>query len=118
MYVVAAALVLILGGCHTISSRPWISLDEIVKMSKEGMAPNAIIADLEQRRVQLEFSGSQLAKLKEQGVADEVLDYLLNAYARRIRYESLQDYEPYWRYHPYYYYYPAPRTVIVEPLRR
>ncbi|MSQ60021.1 MAG: hypothetical protein EXR36_10365 [Betaproteobacteria bacterium] len=63
-------------------------------MSQGGASPSAIIASLEQHRIQLDFTGSQFAKLKDQGVPDEVLDYLLNAYASRLRYEVRLQSEP------------------------
>ncbi len=106
-----AFLLVMAGGCHTMSQRALVTLSDVVKLSKEGNSPSTIIASLEQHRVQLEFTGSQFAKLKEQGVADEVLDYLLNAYAHRLRYETRLHSEPVWWYHPFYWH---PRVIVVD----
>ncbi len=106
---------LVLCGCHSLPHRPMITLDEIVRMSQAGNAPNEIVAKLEQHQVQLEFTGSQLAKLKAQGVPDEVLDYLLNAYAHRIRSQVRWEVEPVWWQHPFYHH---PRLIIENHPRR
>jgi hypothetical protein len=102
-------------GCHTLAQRPLMTLGDVVRMSQDGTSPSAIIASLEQHRVQLEFTGSQFAKLKDQGVADEVLDYLLNAYADRIRYETRLQSEPLWWHHSYYW---SPRVIVVDRPKR
>jgi hypothetical protein len=102
-------------GCQTLAPLPLITLNEVVKMSQDGAPPKAIIASLEAHRIQLEFTGSQFAKLKEQGVADEVLDYLLYAYASRLRYEGRLQSEPLWWPH---YYYLRPSRIVVDRPRR
>lgn len=108
-------LLVAVSGCHTFAQRPLMTLGDVVKMSQDGTSPAAIIASLEQHRVQLEFTGSQFAKLKDQGVADDVLDYLLSAYTRRLRYEGRLQAEPLWWHHPYYL---LPRVIVVDrPVR-
>jgi len=115
------ALLAVLQGCQTIPAQPRMTLEEVVKMSQAGTPAGEIINALDERGIYLGFTGSQLARLKEQGVSDDVLDYLLreqNRYARRqayVGYGSL-GYD-WWHYPPYYYRYPS-RVVVVEPPRR
>lgn len=111
------AVVLFLSACHTLPPRSAISFDEIVALSKSGKSGGEIIAILDERRIPSEFSGSQLGKLKEQGVPDEVLDYLLSTHTRNLRYQTRLDAEPTWWYHPFYYH-PYQRVIIVQQPRR
>ncbi|MFN0314324.1 MAG: hypothetical protein ACKVQA_04710 [Burkholderiales bacterium] len=94
---------------------PLITLGDVVKMSQDGTPSKAIIESLEQHRIQLEFTGSQFAKLKEQGVPDEVLDYLLYAYASRLRYEGRLQWEPLWWHHSHYRH---PEIIVVDRPKR
>lgn len=111
-----AVTVLLLTGCQSLAPRPYIALDDIAQMSREGKSGAEIIAMLEARRLPLQLTGSQLGGLKQQGVPDEVLDYLLDAYTRNIRYQARLDAEPYWWHHPFYL--RAPQVIVVQQPRR
>lgn len=114
---VLLAVALFITACQTLPPRAAITFDEIVALSKSGKSGGEIIAILDERRLPSEFSGSQLAKLREQGVPDEVLDYLFSAHTRNLRYQTRLDAEPYWWHHPFYYH-PHQRVIIVQQPRR
>jgi len=117
-----AALIglLLVGGCASRPARVPVTVDEIVQMSRDGQPPTDIIARMEASDTVYRLSGSELARLKEQGVPDEVLDYMQDTYIDYERSRAVRSYDPWWGppyafgypywgyYGPYYapYYYP------------
>ena len=89
----------ILAGCAGMDRRPPPSLDQVVELSKAGTPPEEIIRELQETRAVYPLTGSQIAKLHEQGVPDTVLDYMQNVYMDRVRWESRMGMGidgPYW----------------------
>lgn len=109
-------LLTLLSGCGSLPPRPPMTLEEIVQWSKEGKSGGEVVALLENRRLPTHLSGSQLGRLKEQGVPDDVLDYLMNRHTESIRYQSRLEAEPFWWYHPFHYRYPT--VIVVEQPRK
>lgn len=108
----AVPVILALAGCASMDRRPPPSLDQIVEMSKAGKPPEEIVRELQETRAVYPLTGSQIAKLHEQGVPDSVLDYMQNAYMDRVRWESRMNYDsPFWWncFHCYH------RPMIVAP---
>lgn len=106
--VLVAALV---SGCASVppvERKPPPSIPEIVKMSREGVPEDEIIRQLHESGAVYVLTGSQLAKLKEEGVSPKVLDYLHQAQLNQARYEEwtrARDpffYGPYFGFHYYY----------------
>ena len=109
----ALLLVALLGGCAGMERRPPPSLEQVVEMSQAGKPAEEIIRELQDTRAVYPLTGSQIARLHDQGVADTVLDYLQNAYAESIRTEAWLRYD-----HSFYWYdcfYCYHRPVIVVP---
>lgn len=107
-----AFLLALLGGCAGMERRQPPSLDQVVAMSKAGTPPEEIIRELQDTRAVYPLTGSQIAKLHEQGVPDTVLDYMQNVYMDRVRWESRMSYDgPFWWncFHCYR------RPVIIAP---
>lgn len=118
VFVVSGAL--LLGGCATMGTRPpTMTLEQVVQLSRDGVAPAEIISQLKTTRTVLALTGSHYARLREEGVADEVLDFIQQTYVQaveidsRIRYQSPYwgwgppypyPYRPYRGYWPYWYY--------------
>lgn len=104
-----AGLTLALGGCVTAPPRPPApTTDEIVQMSKDGIPPAEIIQRLEESRALYPLKASQLAKLREEGVSDEVIDYMQQTLieTERMR-EAMRERDRMWMYgYPYYPAYP------------
>ena len=111
--VAALFFMAVLGGCAGMERRPPPSLEQVVEMSQAGKPAEEIIRELQDTRAVYPLTGSQIARLHDQGVADTVLDYLQNAYAERIRWEAWRRYDNsfYW-YDCFYCYH---RPVIVVP---
>lgn len=94
---VCLVAVVLLGGCAGMQRRPPPSLEQVVEMAQAGKPAEEIIRELQETRAVYPLTGSQIARLAEQGVPDTVLDYMQNAYMERVRWESRMVYDdPFW----------------------
>jgi hypothetical protein len=87
------ACVALLGGCAGMDRRAPPTLEHVVEMSRAGTPADEIIGELQRTRAVYRLTGSQIARLHDQGVADPVLDYLQNVYTESIRRDSRLHYE-------------------------
>lgn len=107
----------ILTACASVEKREPVTLEQVITMSKAGTPPADIINKLKDSRTVFVLSGSQYAKLREDGVDDTVLDYIQKTYVMsvemdaRLRYQSMYwgygwgyPYRPYYGPWPYWYY--------------
>ena len=96
----AGALLLaaaIASGCATTPRPPPLTMEQIVEMSKENRPAAEIIKELNDSRTVLPLSGSQYAKLKQEGVPDEVLDHLQKRYLDAVEFDARMRYQTmYW----------------------
>lgn len=89
----------VMTACATTQKREPVTLEQVIQMSKAGTPPADIINKLKESRSVFMLSGSQFAKLREDGVDDSVLDFLQSIYIAsvdmdaRLRYQSM-----YWGY--------------------
>jgi hypothetical protein len=111
--VTALLFLALLAGCAGIQRRPPPTLDQVVEMSQAGKPAEEIIRELQETRAVYPLTGSQIARLHDQGVPDAVLDYLQNAYADSIRWDARLRYESSFLWHDCFYCYHRP--VIVVP---
>lgn len=96
-----AALVLA-SGCATLAGPPMLTRDDVVRMSKAGDSPSAIIDRLRNTGTVIPLTASEIVRLHQAGVAPEVLDYLQQAqFAEMRRREAML-----YGLHPYRYYSP------------
>lgn len=93
---IACVALAVLSGCAGALKRPDpLTTEDILRLVKSETPSLDIIQRLRETRTVLPLSGSQFAKLREQGVPDDVLDYLQQAYLgavefdARMRYQSL-----------------------------
>lgn len=90
----AAVLV---SGCATTPRRPPLTMEQVVEMSKENRPAAEIIKELNDSRTVLPLSGSQYARLKQEGVPDEVLDHLQKRYLDAVEFDARMRYQNmYW----------------------
>ena len=113
--VLALSFAALLAGCASRPQRVPVTLEEIVQMSRAGTQPSEIIARMEASDTVYRLSGSEFARLKEQGVPDQVLDYMQETYLDFERSRVYRYYDPWWGppypywgwgYYGYYPYYP------------
>lgn len=109
--VVACCLLVgfLLAGCSTPGSKKApVTAGEIVQMSKSGTPAADIIEKIRESGTIYPMKASELASLKEQGVAAEVIDYMQQTYLRaiqsnqRLRDDYMGTY-PDWSYDPFWY---------------
>ena len=86
----AASLLLALAGCATFGEAlpPAPSLAEIVESAKAGQPPQQIIERMQRSRAVYRLPASELAKLREQGVPDAVIDYMQRVHLDVVRFEE------------------------------
>jgi hypothetical protein len=125
----------LLAACATTPALPPVTTEQILQMSREGVPAADIIQKMRDAGTVYRLSGSQLAQLKSQGVADEVLDYMQDTYLAQERARGAQ-YGYYWGspygwgpypysywgppgyWWPYWGYYPYPVPPPNRPPRR
>lgn len=100
-------------GCGTTSSRTAYTMTQVIQLSRAGVPPADLVAQLRETRTILPVTGSQYAQLKEQGVSDEVLDYMQKTYVAQVeadaRWRARSTYYGYgYGYYPYGYGYRYP----------
>jgi hypothetical protein len=66
-------------------ARPPVTVPQIILMSKEGVPPGEIIDKIQYSGTVYRLQASQLAQLKEQGVSDDVINYMQQTYINAIR---------------------------------
>ena len=97
---------LVLAGCATFGREhpAPVTVGDIVKMSREGVAPDDIIARMRDSGTVYRLRASQFADLKVRGVPDKVIDYMQQTYVNAVRkdqrYEDWQNWsfnnDGYW----------------------
>jgi hypothetical protein len=98
---------------------PPVRVEQIVKWSKEGLAPEEIIRRMRESRTVYRLTASQLAQLRDEGVSDKVIDYMQHTYLAAVRRSARFEDWSYWRRWsdgywyggeafgwPYYWYWP------------
>ena len=70
------AAVLLVSGCATLSGPPMLTRDDVVRMSKAGESPQAIIDRLRETGTVIALSASDIVTLHQAGVSQEVLIFL------------------------------------------
>ena len=85
-----ALLALALSGCATLGEPlpPPPSLAEIVESAKAGQPPQQIIERMQRSRAVYRLPASELAKLRDQGVPDAVIDYKQRVHLDVVRFEE------------------------------
>jgi hypothetical protein len=99
-------LIILLPSCAAFSPHhpPEITTDQVIQMSKTGTTPQEIIAKIDESRT--------VYYLKEEGVANEVIDFMLTTEKKEIEATERAKWRSYaypyrydtW-YYPYYYRY-------------
>lgn len=88
----------LLAGCATVpDERPDpVSVQEIIDMSKSGLPPDQIIAEISESGTVYRLEASQLADLEKKGVAPAVINYMQQTYLDSVNNNSDLDSFDYW----------------------
>ena len=86
-YLASLLLAAAIGGCASLEPLPPApTVAEIVQMAQTGQSADAIIQRVQASRAVYQLPASELAKMREQGVPDKVIDYLQQSYIDAVRY--------------------------------
>ena len=103
---VSAALFL-LTNCATMERKKTkpVTVAEVVKMSQDKVPAGVMIDKMRQSGTVYRLKASELAKLKEEGVPDAVINYMQQTYLNAVRRnQALEDWD-YWTMGPDSYWY-------------
>jgi hypothetical protein len=98
---IAILLVSALAGCATTALPPPPSPAEIVQMAKEGQSADAIIQRIQESGAVYQMPASELARMREQGVPDKVIDYMQQTYIDAARFAEWMRARDAYFYYPY-----------------
>ncbi|MHB1678069.1 MAG: hypothetical protein ACYCSS_11125 [Sulfuriferula sp.] len=94
-----------LGGCATTPPAPPVTVADVIQLSIAGDSPQQIIDRMQAANMVYRLKASQLARLHQQGVADEVLDYMQHTYIEAVRRDQrLEDWNRWWQGPDGYFY--------------
>lgn len=89
----------LLGGCASLGveqSTPPVTVSDVIQLSKQGVPAETILDKMRESQTVYRLTPSQLAQLRDQGVADQVIDYMQQTYLYAVRNDqSLEDWD-YW----------------------
>ncbi len=63
-------------------------VSEVVRMSEEGLPPGTIVNKMRDSETVYRLSAAQLAQLHDQGVQDQVINYMQETYLNAVRREQ------------------------------
>jgi len=81
----------LLASCASLQGPPPLTGAEIVELSKNGRSPAEIIAEIQRTNTVLALNASDIVRLHNAGVSNEVLDYL-----QRVHFDELRWRDRYW----------------------
>jgi hypothetical protein len=89
----AAMILAVSGGCATERPVP-LSVSQVVELSREGVPSTDIINRMKASRATYPLQASELARLRDEGVSDPVINYMQQTYLDEARRkQELQDRE-------------------------
>jgi len=110
---IAAGLILLTAGCSAMfveEEEPYRGLveDDVVAMSEAGVPPDIIIRKMEVSDSKFDIGTDDILRLKRRGVADEVINAMLNTTDAAREDDIVRGYALYEQWHNYYNtFYPA-----------
>jgi hypothetical protein len=75
---------------------PAITVPEIVQMSKDGVDSKDIIKDIKRSRTVYWLKADQLARLRDEGVSDSVINYMEKTHINAVRQNQRLEDSNYW----------------------
>ncbi len=79
-------------GCASVAKRPApLTVPQVVQLSREGVPSGDIIDRMKQSQAVYRLDASQLARLKEKGVPDAVINYMQQTYLGEARREQREE---------------------------
>ncbi len=96
---VLLCMLVMLGGCATPVRVAPLTVDEIVTLSEAETPPEQIINHIRESRAVYRLPASELARLRDQGVTDEVIDAMQATYLEYERRRGIREgFDVFWYY--------------------
>jgi hypothetical protein len=103
----------LLGGCASLGvgqSTPPVTVSDVIHMSKQGVPTDTILDNMRESQTVYRLTAAQLAQLRDQGVANQIIDYMQQTYLYAVHQDqSLEDWgdwhlgtDGFWYGGPYY----------------
>jgi hypothetical protein len=84
-------------GCASVIKRPApLTVPQIVQLCKEGVPSSDIIDQMKQSGAVYRLNASRLARLKEEGVPDAIINYMQQTYLGEARREQREEDRRLW----------------------
>jgi hypothetical protein len=98
MVAVTAVVAVGLSGCAYFNStyQAPLTVPQIVKLAKEGIPADDLIARMEVSGTVYRLKASQLASLEKQGVPAKVINYMQQTYLDAVRNDARYEDQQYW----------------------
>ena len=98
MVFLSTAIVAGIAGCaHFNTTKPEpITVPQVVKMAKDGIPADVMIAKMEASGTVYRLKASQLANLEDEGVPPEVIDYMQRTYLDAVKNDARYEHLRYW----------------------
>jgi len=108
--VIVGMILCIISGCSSLMvyNERAISLDDVINLSKAKVSSDAIIGHIDATHSRFKLSSDDIVRLKNEGVADDVIEYMIETDMTPERYRRDYSYSPYdyWEHYFNSYYYP------------
>ncbi len=99
--------VMLLQNCAVYNpyKEPPVTVSDVVQMSKDGVPSDDIIKEMRKSHTVYWLKADQLAKLRNEGVSDTVINYMEKTHIDAVRQnQALEDYNYWWPGWDGYYY--------------
>lgn len=110
-WLVFLTCIALLNGCASFASKhskPPVTVSEVIQMSKDRLPAETIIEKMRDSESVYRLTASQLAHLHDEGVSDQVIDYMQQTYVSAVRQDQrLEDWD-YWTLGPDGFWYGGP----------
>ena len=107
---IVGMVLLIISGCTSLMvyNERAISLDDVINLSKADAGSDVIISHIDATHSRFRLSPDDIVRLKNEGVTDDVIEYMIETEMTPERYSRDYSYSPYDYQEHYFnsYYYP------------
>jgi len=92
--------VLLLAGCATVSRPVPLTQADVISMTKAGLTDEEIIRRIDGTRTVFRLGSDDVVRLRQEGVSDRVVNYMLDTYTRyAVAEQRRRDFDDYdWHY--------------------
>ncbi|MBM3859169.1 MAG: hypothetical protein FJ395_05915 [Verrucomicrobia bacterium] len=103
-FLILVLLPILTTGCATTPRPAAVSLADVISMTKAGSWDDDIIRRIESARTVYRLGADDVVRLRNEGVSDRVINYMLETYTRAaVAEQQRRDYYYYGSYYgPYY----------------